>query len=228
MERISFRKSDLQVLNDTASSILESDPDENLTEFLKTVNERFNNLETEVSKKRDFFGDLVKRWNKFTDRKRRFSELFRGTTCLIAKNKIRSTREVREQLVQCQEAVVQLENNESDLSEIKEEGARLITELRNEGMNVDKMEHELHAVVNRYNEMKTRAIRKEEVLQNVSVEMEKLDEGKMELESWLTDVHQQLNSVEEDEQLSEAIQVSPSTFWFYLSSLNRVKIQVSQ
>ena len=194
------------MLNDAASSILESDPDEDLTEFLNTVNERFNNLETEVSRKRDFFGDLVQRWNKFSDKKRRISELFRGTSCLIVRKQIRSTDEVREQLVQCQEAIVQLQNKEPNLSEVAEEGGRLITELRNEGMNVDKMERELHTVVNRYNEMKNRALKKEEVLQHVSEEMEKIDEGKMELESWLTSVHQQLNSVDEVETVSQAIQ----------------------
>ncbi len=194
------------MLNDAASSIMASNPDEDLTEFLNTVNERFNNLETEVSKKRDYFGDLVKRWDKFSNQKRRISELFRGTTCLIVKKQIRSTDEVREQLVQCQEAIVHLENNETDLSEVAEEGEKLITELRNEGMNVDKIEHELHSVINRYNEVKSRALKKEEVLQHVSVEMEKIDEGKMELESWLTTVHQQLNSVDEVETVSQAIQ----------------------
>ena len=206
MERINVRKSDLQMLNNAASSILETDPDEDLTEFLNTVNERFIKLESEVAKKRDYFGDLVKRWNKFSDKKRRISELFRGTSCLIAKKPIRTTDEVREQLVQCQEAIVQLESNETDLSEVAEEGGKLISELRNEGMNVDKIEHELHTVVNRYNEMKNRAIKKEEVLQHVSVEMEKIDEGKMELESWLTDVHQQLNSVDEVAAVSQTIQ----------------------
>lgn len=195
------------MLNDAASTILETEPDEDLSEFLKTVNQRFNNLEVEVSKKRDFFGELVERWNKFSDKKRRVSELFRGTSCLIAKRQIRGANEVREQLALCQDALVQLQNSEIDLNEISEEGAKLITELRNEGMKVDTMEHELHSVINRYNEIKHRAIRKAEVLKNVSVEMEKLDEGKMELESWLTDVHQQLNSVDEDATLSTAIQV---------------------
>ena len=194
------------MLNDAASSILETDQDESLTEFLRTVNGRFNNLETEVSRKRDFFGDLVKRWNKFSDRKRRVSELFRGTSCLIAKKQIRSKGEVREQLVSCQEAIVQLESNETHLSEVAKEGGILITELRNEGMNVDKMEHELHTVINRYNELKSRAVRKEEVLQHVSMEMDKIDEGKMELENWLTTVHQELNSVDEIAAVSQTIQ----------------------
>lgn len=194
------------MLNDAASSILETDQDESLTEFLRTVNGRFNNLETEVSRKRDFFGDLVKRWNKFSDRKRRVSELFRGTSCLIAKKQIRSKDEVREQLVYCQEAIAQLENNEMHLSEVAKEGGMLITELRNEGMNVDKMEHELHTVINRYNELKSRAVKKEEVLQHVSMEMEKIDEGKTELESWLTSVHQELNSVDEVAAVSQTIQ----------------------
>ena len=185
---------------------METDPDEDLKEFLNTVNERFNNLETEVSRKRDYFGDLVKRWHKFSDKKRRISELFRGTSCLIAKKQIRSTNEVREQLVQCQDAIVQLQNNESDLIEVAEEGEQLIAELRSEGMNVDKMEHELHTVINRYNEMKSRALKKEEVLQHVSVEMGKIDEEKIELESWLANVHQQLNSVDEVEAVSQTIQ----------------------
>ena len=194
------------MLNDAASSILETDEDESLTEFLRTVNRRFNNLETEVSRKRDYFGDLVKRWNKFSDKKRRVSELFRGTSCLIAKKQIRSKDEVREQLVCCQEAIAQLENNETHLSEVAKEGGTLIAELRNEGMNVDKMEHELHTVINRYNELKSRAVKKEEVLQHVSTEMEKIDEGKTELESWLTNVHQELSSVDEVAAVSQTIQ----------------------
>jgi chromosome segregation ATPase len=194
------------MLNDAASSILETDPDEDISEFLNTVNERFVNLESEVARKRDYFGDLVKRWDKFSDRKRRISELFRGTSCVIAKKQIRTRDDVREQLVRCREAIVQLQSSETELSEVAEQGGKLISELRNEGINVDKIEHELHTVVNRYNEMKNRAIKKEEVLQHVSVEMEKIDEGKMELESWLTDVHQQLNSVDEVAIVSQAIQ----------------------
>lgn len=194
------------MLNDAASSILEAEPDQNLTEFLNSVNERFSNLECEVSRKRDFFGDLVKRWKQFSDKKRRIVELFRGTSCLIAKKQIRSADEVREQLLQCQEAIVQLDSNEHDLGEIAKEGRMLITELRSEGMNVDTLEHELQTVVSSYNEMKGRALKKEKVLQHVSVEMAKIDEGKVELESWLTGVHQQLCSVEEVESVSQAIQ----------------------
>ena len=138
------------MLNDAASSILATDDDEELSEFVRTVNERFNNLEVEVAKKRDFFGDLVKRWNKFSDKKRRVLELFRGTSVLIARKQISCKEEVRQRLVQCQEAILQLQDNEGNLSEVTVEGESLITELRNEGMNVDKMEHELHTVINRY------------------------------------------------------------------------------
>ena len=96
LERISVRKSDLQMLNEAASRVLEDDTNSDVTEFLKTVNERFQYLEDEVAKKRDFFGGLVERWNEFTNRRRRISEIFQGTSSLIAKRQIRSADEVKD------------------------------------------------------------------------------------------------------------------------------------
>lgn len=212
MERINVRKSDLQMLNETASSVLEEDANGDVSEFLKSVNERFQHLEDEVAKKRDFFGGLVDRWSEFTHRKRRISELFQRTSSLIVKRQITSAYEVQDQLVQCKKAIHELENNGVELNEINEYGRELMAEFRDEGFDVEVMEKDLHAVNDRYNEIKLLATRKEDVLKHVAVEWEKLDDDKMELESWLKDVHEQLSGVDEDSKdFPQTIQVGVRT-----------------
>ena len=111
-------------------------------------------------------------------------------------------------MVDCEEAILELENSGVEIDEMNEEGLKIMTELRDGGYNVEKMEKDLDAVNVKYQEIKLQATRKEEVLQHVSVEWEKLDEGKMELENWLKEVYEHVNSVgEENEDLPEAIQV---------------------
>ena len=115
---------------------------------------------------------------------------------------------MKDQLVDCEEAIQELENSGVEVDEMNEEGLKIMTELRDGGYNVEKMEKDLDAVNTKYQEIKLQATRKEEVLQHVSVEWEKLDEGKMELENWLKEVYEHVNSVgEENEDLPEVIQV---------------------
>lgn len=102
MERISLHKKDVQSLLSTASELSCSEFNNNDDKFLTTLSDRFKKLEDFVSKKHEYYENLMKRWKTFVDRKKRFKDVLKASTSLSAMKKCKSKEDIKDNLLACQ------------------------------------------------------------------------------------------------------------------------------
>ena len=93
VERINSRKTDINNLSSKARELAGED-----ASLLEDVNERFSNLQSLASKKREQFEKLINRWRRMTEQRKKMIGVLKTTQFVASRRPIKTSKDARGEL----------------------------------------------------------------------------------------------------------------------------------